>query len=327
MAKLIFIETHMKILFFLTLVLCSSLTIADSHYSYSEIKIGVENISYAEKLSNVAGLGQLSQSIDVTNPTIRQISYSGINDSWGFYIETASSISTEIATEQWSMDTFGEIQTNAFKIKANEISMKTAYNWNNALQFTWGAQIYTSSFTRSNFAFSQPGAQFFDDALIDLPREDGDDVPRYLLPSQSTNDAQTPQQALNSRVMPVVSVSEDQVGISMSVGARYDTINLSSIKKLSWYLDGEVILPAYTQVQNTQFETTTLSKSFNGWGVNAELGLRYHFTKTLAWVFAVDALYTSRDTITENLSNGRRLIVPKIEYSNISISSGLHWAY
>ncbi|MFT6284951.1 MAG: hypothetical protein ACJAXM_001427 [Arenicella sp.] len=327
MAKLIFIETHMKILFVLTLVLCSSLTIADSHYSYSEIKIGVENISYAEKLSNVAGLGQLSQSIDVTNPTIRQISYSGINDSWGFYIETASTISTDISTEKWSMDTFSEIQTNAFKIKANEIAIKAAYNWNKVLQFTLGTQIYTSSFTRSNFAFSQPGAQMFDHALIDLPRVDGDDVPRFLLPSQTTHDAQTPQSSLNRSVVPVVSVSEDQVGISLSAGARYDSINLHSVENISWYLDGEIILPAYTQVQNTQFETTTLSKSFNGWGINAELGVRYHFTKTLAWVFAIDALYTSRDTITDNLSNGQRLRVPEIEYINISITSGLHWAY
>lgn len=104
----------MKKVLSLFLILCSSMTKANNQSSYSEIKIGLENITYSETLNNVAGLGQLSQSIDVTNPTVRQISYSSVNDNWGLYIETASTISTET----WSLDTFGEIQSNALKDKS-----------------------------------------------------------------------------------------------------------------------------------------------------------------------------------------------------------------
>mgnify|MGYP000666313025 CR=1 FL=1 len=75
--------------------------------SFSEVRLGFETISYSETLNDVAGFGKLSQSIDVTNPAIRQISYTGIDDDWGFYIESAATISTEIETE-----TFGKIQDN-----------------------------------------------------------------------------------------------------------------------------------------------------------------------------------------------------------------------
>ena len=64
--------------------------------SFSEVRLGFETISYSETLNDVAGFGKLSQSIDVTNPAIRQISYTGIDDDWGFYIESAATISTEI---------------------------------------------------------------------------------------------------------------------------------------------------------------------------------------------------------------------------------------
>ena len=92
--------------------------------SFSEVRLGFETISYSETLNDVAGFGKLSQSIDVTNPAIRQISYTGIDDTWGFYIESAATISTEIETETWHLAEFGDIQENAFKTKANEIGFK-----------------------------------------------------------------------------------------------------------------------------------------------------------------------------------------------------------
>ena len=89
----------------------------------------------------------------MTNPAIRQISYTGIDDDWGFYIESAATISTEIETETWHLAE----RYSVFKT-ANEIGFKGAYNFSKAVQFTLGTKFFTSSFTRSNFAFVQPGA-------------------------------------------------------------------------------------------------------------------------------------------------------------------------
>jgi len=301
--------------------------LANTQPSFSELRIGFENITYSETLSDVANLGRLSQSVSVTNPVVKQVSYSGINENWGFYIESSTTLSADITTEAWSIGEFGNIQENAFKIKVNDIGGKVAYHYSTALQFSVGSKIYTSSFTRSNFDFVQPGAYAFDQKLITLSlAENSDEIARFLLPSQNTSDADTPQQVLNNKILPVVSVSEDQMGVLITTGVKYDT-RLQSSKNFSWYIEGEVSLPVYTEVQNTQHNTTILTDYFNGWGVSARVGMRYHFTDNIALIFGVDGLYKERDTMTKVIDNGSRLRVPNIEYSNIAYTTGIYWRY
>ncbi|HAU04261.1 MAG TPA: hypothetical protein DCS78_05270, partial [Pseudoalteromonas shioyasakiensis] len=269
---------------------------------------------------------KLSQSIDVTNPAIRQISYTGIDDDWGFYIESAATISTEIETETWHLAEFGDIQENAFKTKANEIGFKGAYNFSKAVQFTLGTKFFTSSFTRSNFAFVQPGAAAFDEALIAIS-DDPDNPARFTLPGMNNANNVGDQQDYNSQLRPVVSVSEDQMGILLTLGARYDSRLKDSFNKYSWYAEAELSTPMYSEIQNTQFETTTLTDSFNGWGVLGRVGLRYQIMSHIALMGGIDAQYKSRDIVTKNLENGQRLRVPEVEYSNVSFAVGLQWSY
>ncbi|KID58899.1 hypothetical protein JF50_00045 [Pseudoalteromonas luteoviolacea] len=293
--------------------------------SYSEVRLGFESIDYSESLADVAGFGQLSQSISVSNPAVRQLSYTGIDEDWGFYIGSAATISTEIDQETWSLKDFGAIQQNDFKVKANELAFTAAYNYQRAVQLTFGMKIFTSSFTRSNFKFVNPGATKFDDALKALPREEGDPVPRFDLPGQ-TKDGDDVLQDNPATLVPVISVTEDQMGVLATLGARYDSKLSRPSDKLSWYIEGELSTPVYSRIQNTQFETTTLTDSFNGWGVMARTGLRYQLVEHIAVMFGVDAYYKERDTVTEEV-NGRRLRVPEIEYTNVSLTAGLQWSY
>lgn len=294
--------------------------------SFSEVRAGFEYVKYHEKLSDVAGLGELSQAISVVNPAVRQISYSPVNEQWGLYIDSAATIASDIDTETWSVDSFGAVQQNAFKIKANEIGFKAAYHLSPALQVVSGVKLYTLSFTRSNFKFVQPGAKAFDDALKALPRDPGDPVPRFVLPGQFYDDAVTGQENNPGYLSPVVTVSEDQMGVLLVAGMRFDTWFDSSAAKVSWYAEAEVSTPMYSQIQNTQFETTTLSESFNGFGLYTRLGARYHLTENISLVTGVDAYYKKRDAVVGNLGE-RRLSVPDIDYVNVSYSLGLFWSY
>ncbi len=294
--------------------------------SFSEVRVGFETISYSETLNDVAGFGKLNQSIDVTNPAVRQISYTGIDDNWGFYIESAATISTEIETEMWYMDDFGAIQENAFKTKANEIGFKGAYNFSQTVQFTLGTKFFTSSFTRSNFAFVQPGATAFDEALIALS-DDPNNPARFTLPGMNSGNNTGEQQDYASQLRPVISVSEDQMGILLTIGARYDSRLQKSFNKYSWYIETELSTPMYSEIQNTQFETSTLTDSFNGWGVMGRVGMRYQVLSHIALIGGIDAQYKSRDIVTKNLENGQRLRVPEVEYSNVSFALGLQWSY
>ncbi|MCF2858811.1 autotransporter outer membrane beta-barrel domain-containing protein [Pseudoalteromonas sp. SMS1] len=315
----------MKYTFALVGILGSCNALAAPLPSFSEIRLGFETIDYNESLQDVAGFGQLSQSISVTNPAVRQLSYTGVDDEWGFYIGSAATISTEIDTETWSLRNFGAIQQNDFKVKANELAFTAAYNYHSAIQLTFGMKIFTSSFTRSNFRFVNPGATDFDNALKALPRDEGDPVPRFDLPGQA-KDGDDALQNNPASLVPVISVTEDQMGLLATVGARYDSKILQPNETISWYVEGELSTPIYSRIQNTQFETTTLTESFNGWGIMARAGVRYQLVEHIALMVGVDAYYKERDTVTEEL-NGRRLRVPEIEYTNVSLTAGLQWSY
>ncbi|WP_125782514.1 autotransporter outer membrane beta-barrel domain-containing protein [Pseudoalteromonas rubra] len=316
--------------------LVSGTAAAAPNPSYSEIRLGFESIDYSEALNDLSGLGRLTQDATVSNPTIRQLSYSGINEDWGVYIGAAATIYTGLDTETWYVNdftdpndsavkhNFGAVQTNDFKVKSNEIAMSAAYHYTRAFQFTFGGRVFTSSFTRSNYQFAQPGAGDFDRVLQSAPRGENDPVARFNLPGQN-NTGEGDLEGLPGNLQSVVSTTEDQMSIIAAAGVRYDSQLKDSFKKLSWYLDAEVSLPVYTRVQNTRNIEKTLSESFNGWGLQGRAGIRYQVLDNIALMLGVDASYKERDAISE--SAGSRRSVPDIEYVNYAITAGLQWGY
>ncbi|MCF2910200.1 autotransporter outer membrane beta-barrel domain-containing protein [Pseudoalteromonas sp. DL2-H2.2] len=316
--------------------LVSGTAAAAPNPSYSEIRLGFESIDYSEALNDLSGLGRLTQDATVSNPTIRQLSYSGINDDWGVYIGTAATIYTGLDTETWYVNDFtdpndssvthqfGAVQTNDFKVKSNEIALSAAYNMTRALQVTMGGRVFTTSFTRSDFQFAQPGAGQFDQVLQSAPRGENDPVARFNLPGQNNLDSGD-LEGLPGNLQSVVSTTEDQMSIIAAAGLRYDSKLQDAFNKFSWYADAEVTLPVYTRVQNTRTIEKTLSETFNGWGIQARAGVRYQVFKTIAVMAGVDASYKERDAISE--SDGNRRTVPDIEYTNLSLSAGIQWSY
>jgi hypothetical protein len=312
----------MKKAFLFSTALISTSAVAAPNPSFSELRLGFESIDYSEKLDRVAGITDLRQKASVTNPTIRQLSYTGIDDNWGYYIGSAATIATAIDTEVWTAKEFGQIQQNDFKIKANEIALSLAYNLTKATQITFGTRIHTSSFTRSSFKLG-PDAGKFDEALKALG--EGDDIPRFDLPGQRKDStdilADNP-----SYLTPVISITEDQMGILGAVGIRYDSRLADAFNDVSWYAESELSTPFYSRTQNTSIESVTLTDSFNGWGVMARAGVRYQLKEHIALMVGVDAQYKERDKISEEI-DGRRRTVPNIEFKNVSFSAGLQWSY
>ena len=312
----------MKKAFLLSSILFSTTAVAAPNPSFSEVRLGFESIDYSEQLDNVAGITDLKQKASVTNPAIRQLSYTGIDDDWGFYIASAATISTSIDTEVWTAEKFGDVQQNDFKIKANEIALSMAYNLTKSVQLTFGTRIHTSSFTRSSFKLGA-GANSFDEALKALG--EGNDLPRFDLPGQRKE--ATDILANNpSYLTPVVSITEDQMGILGAVGIRYDSRLADTFSNVSWYAETEISTPFYSRTQNTSIESVTLTDSFNGWGVMGRAGVRYQLMDHIALMVGVDAQYKERDKISEEV-DGRRRTVPNIKFENVSISAGVQWSY
>lgn len=266
--------------------------------SFSEIDIGFEHITYKESLDDVAGQGQLRQSISVTNPSAHNLSYSGINEKWGFYLEGTTTLATQLNTEHWSIGSFGEIQQNEFRVKASDIGLKAAYNLTNSWQVLTGARFSASAYTRSNFTKVQPGAERFEEAIAPSTFE-------------------TFQGA----------ISEDQYALLFTLGTRYDSRWAKPSSKWSWYAEADINTPIYAAVQNTAYPNQTLSDSFHGWGLAGKCGIRYKALDHLSIKLGLYAQTQYRDAVVVHTDSGLRTRVPDIELINVGTGLGISWTY
>lgn len=268
--------------------------------SFSEIDFGLDHIKYQENLTDVGHLkerGHLRQSVAVTNPTIRNVSYSGLSDNWGLFIRGSSTLATSVEDEQWRLGEFGIIQKDDYKLKFSDISLSVAYSLASNVLVVAGGDFTTYSFTRSNFTHVEPGATAFSKAI-------------------SPGKFEVIAGAIN----------EDQYAFLTNVGVRYDTRLGHSSDRLSYYAQADMLLPVYTMVQNTTIAGKSLTDSLNGWGVSAVAGLRFSLTRKLAIKAGVNALYGERDEIIY-VQNDNRMRVPNIRLTTLGFGLGISWAY
>lgn len=268
--------------------------------SYSELDISFDHMSYEETLSNFAQLGsdgKISQSVSVTNPTLRTFSFSEINDSWGLIVKGSSTLATSVAQERWSLGSFGVIQEDEFKLKYAEIGVALAYKWHSNTQLVLGGSFTSSSFTRSNFEKVQPGAGRFE-AVI----------------SPATFDPA------------VGAVNEDQYSFLATAALRYDTRLANTGSPWSFYSELGANLPVYVAIQNTSLPKQTLTDNFNGWGAYGELGVRYHWHERLSLKLGLHGQYSQRKEIVITADNNR-LRVPDINLTSLGLGLGISWLY
>lgn len=281
----------------------SSLSFAgDGYSSFSELAIGVDAIGYSESLS-ITGYGNLSQSVTAYNPTIRQVSYTGINETWGMYIQSSSTLFPSQADETWDLGSYGTVQQDNYQTRVSDIGLKVAYHQTPSLQWLVGGRIFSNTFTRSNFEYVEPGAT---NSGLALP---GLDTAGDTYKADS-----------------VIAVTEDQSGFDGIIGFRYDTQVDNYQEKVTWFIESDVSTSLYYQVQNTSINTT-LRDFINGYGLRAQAGVRYSLTDAIGLVASVTGRYIYRDSVTETHSNGTYTTVPDVEMTYLGASLGIQWRY
>lgn len=312
----------------LTTVLLASQTVQaeeeeSPYHAYSDVEIGIEMVDYQESLGDLAGITSLSQSIDVTNPTVRNLSYSPINKSWGMMLEAASTLSSTITKESWTTSKFGDIQQNDFKIRGSDIGFKAVYHYSPSSQLLLGARYHGLSFTRSNFEYTQSGADDFNAYLANEYPDD--DHVRFFLPG-GPGIVQTFNSGVVKDFSRAVSVTEDQNDFLLVLGYRFDDSLTVEVNDLNWFVEAEVSLPMYSTTQNTTFQGEELSDSFNGYGLAGKAGIRYQIIKNTAIVLSYHGQYKVRNEVEKTIGESR-VRVPDVTYSNHAVKLGLRWSY
>lgn len=293
------------------------------YHSYSDVEIGMEMIDYQESLGDLAGITSLSQSVDVVNPTVRNLSYSPISNTWGMMLEAASTLSSTITDETWTTSKFGDIQRNDFKIRGSDIGFKAVYHYSPSSQLLIGARYHSLSFTRSNFSYAQPGADDFNSYLAgEYP---DDDHVRFFLPG-GPGIVHTFDSGVEKDFSRAVSVTEDQNDFLLVLGYRFDDNLTVEVDNLNWFVEAEMSVPVYSTTQNTTFQGEELTGSFNGYGLAAKAGIRYQIIKNTAITLSYHGQYKVRDEV-EKIIGESRVRVPDVTYSNQAFTLGLRWTY
>lgn len=297
------------------LLYANNILAGEKDLSFSDVEVGLERITYSEKLNNLAGQGNLSQSISVINPTLRNSAYIAINSDFGIFIDTNTSLASTIEKEKWSIENFGPIQQNDFKIKHNEIAFRINYQLTKQHSIISGLRYSTLSFTRSHFEYTQPGADNFNAALaLDQPNNPNH---RFVLPNGDISD----QYRTN------IAISEEQNEVIGLIAYRYEQNSHSELGDVTWYTDIELGVPLYSATQNTTIEGETLTDNFSGYSFMGKLGVRYQLLKNISLLFSYNVQYKYRDLTTSKDTQGNSVSVPEIELTNNAINMGLRWTY
>ncbi len=286
-----------KILFISITSLSIAVTGSALADSYSDIELGVDHIDYQEHLAEFAGQGKITQSASANNPTLRNFSYSELNDQWGLIVQGSTTLATSIQQEKWSLGRFGQIQEDEFKIKYSEIGLGFAYALQPKIQLVLGGKFTSSGFTRSNFQKTNPGAAQFEAAIAPAAFD-----------------------------LSLGAVTEDQYSFLANVALRYDTRLEPTQSPWSWYAEIGANTPIYNAIQNTNLPDETLTDSFNGWGVSGDVGVGYRLLKTLSLKLGVHGQYSQRDAIVRQ-SGVYRLSVPDITLTSMGVGLGISWTY
>jgi hypothetical protein len=285
------------------LILCFAIFASNTSVaadSFSELDFGFDRINYEEHLSDVGHLGdagRLQQSASVLNPTIRNLSFSELEEKWGLIVRGSSTLATSLEQERWSVGRYGTVQEDEFKLKYADIGAAITYELKPKLQLLVGGNFTSSGFTRSNFARIEPGATQFETAI----------KPSTLVVFSGA-------------------INEDQYAFLATVGLRYDTRFESAHSKLTYYGEINGGVPLYSLIQNTTIPNESLTASFNGWGISGSAGIRYQLTRKLSAKFGINAQYAERNEIISYKDNSR-MRVPDIQITTLGAGFGIAWIY
>jgi len=120
-----------------------------SELSYTHFGLGIEAVTYQERMS--VGAGELRLKTTVNNVIQRSGGYTPISSKAGFIIGTVSSIDSGNSTENWNLGNLGTVQTDNMRVEMTEVNLEGVRVYKPGHFFSGGLGVRNLKFTRSNF--------------------------------------------------------------------------------------------------------------------------------------------------------------------------------
>jgi hypothetical protein len=182
---------------------------------------------------------------------------------------------------------------------------------------TFGAQLKSIQFVRSNFDLINPAASELNN---DIRVSD-----KYFTDSNPPQIVKSP-----------LAIEEDLTYFNLVAGLGYNSAFAVKRKKLTWRVGAELALPMLATAKNSaleqQYGVESIEGNFNGYEMRLSAGLNYEFKKGLAVsmnadynVAAYDEINTSVKAETGSGIVNRTAAIPDIEMSSFQLTLGVTW--
>jgi len=281
------------------------------------LTLGVESVQYDENTSGITASGS-----PMNNMIQRSSSYTHVDDDFGFYITTNSTLLANQKSESWNLSPYGIVQTNQRKVILTDIALDGAWNIGNGLQITGGLGMNTMSFSRASFKYPQ-GTQgtIAVNANNQVTSFTANNLGSYQQVSPSTAVAPA---LYNGRILARSpgAVFEDSTSILGQVGVKYDSFFLddSGLRLLGGLRVG---IPLYYYVTNSGYSNMSWTSSFKGYNLHADLGIGFEIANHFDFIVIASGDYRYRP----QTNTVGRAFIPNVKVTVLRTTAGLSWDY
>ncbi len=305
--------------------------------SYSYFGAGAEVVNYQETIDDYAGM-KVKSNFSATNISQRSGGYTAIDDKFGFFIRTASTLIAEEDTEDWKASGFdGHIQNDTAAMNFQMLDISGAYHLGNGGYWLLGLHYQKVSFSRFDWR-STDQTEAFADSIEDYIRN----TPELYDPIvQGINNGTFTDAAGNvittedeyfaaTRFDPEDTmdvVFEDASSFSLTAGFEYDSYFKDQSVGLRYLLGGHVGINLYENVLNSG-NNRALTRNFGG-GVDVRLtaGVGYQFRPEVGAMLVVETNASWRDGIRERLGSSQTIELPDNEFYSMAMNATVYWNF
>lgn len=317
-----------------------------SNTSYSFFGTGAEIVNYKEKVKNFGGF-EIESDYSAVNINQRSGGYTAVDDRFGFFIRTASTLIATEENEEWSAKGLpGNVQEDTAAMNFQMLDISGAYHFGNGAYALAGIHYQKISFSRfgwkkstSTDAFSQQ----IENGIRNDPKQ-LDYITRLVNGQVKNSSGQTvvPKDKADKvittveeyfkatrfdpeKTLPVV--FEDASSFSLTGGVEYDSYFVDQSLGMRYLLGSHVGLNIYENVLNSG-ENRALTRSFGG-GVDLRLtaGIGYQFRPEVGALLFFETNASWTKGIKEKLNDAQTVQLPDNTFVAHAINGTIYWNF
>jgi hypothetical protein len=290
---------------------------------FGYLGVGLESVAY-EETSQIPDNGDNSNPItgatlktDYSGNSFAQRSgaYSPINEDWGYYITSISTLGSKVHTEDWKFDGV-TYQSNSMTINQGDLEILSTYRLSDHHYVLFGGVYQRFDYNRFAHALS-------DEAIaLNTSRREAAEANGETVVIDSSGCADW-----DAICTSVGSVSEEITTFLIEAGYEYNEFFEGS--DLGWKQQYQFVagLPAYNRGLNTLYPDNVWSETFAGFAFRASANLGYQFSKHFLISASLDYRYQKRDEIEIEIQPGVVAEIPDNTLSYIQPSLNAYWSF